>query len=108
MLAYKDSEKWQFTIWFKGYVVNVGKSIYVVRVGPATLNEAQVFCAAEEPSAMVLYKPTYESIHRLIYNKVSKYGATTFWTQARYNYPDGDNTDLNSGDMVWMWVVKFT
>ena len=83
-------------------MVNVGKSIYVVRVGPATLNEARVFCSAETPSAMVVYKPNYESTHRLIYNKVSMYGATTFWTQARYNYPDGDNTDLNSGDMVWM------
>ena len=82
--------------------MNVGKSIYVVRVGPATLQEAQKFCNDEKPSAMVIYKPTFESIHRLIYNKVSKYGATTFWTQARYNYPDEEKTDLTSGDMVWM------
>ena len=83
--------------------MNVGKNRnYIVRVGPATLQQAREFCAEEKPTPMVLYKPTYESIHRLIYNKVSKYGATTFWTLARYNYPNGDNTDLTSGDMVWM------
>jgi hypothetical protein len=82
-------------------VVNVGKTIYVVRVGPATFNEAKAFCNAETPSAMDVYKPTFQSIHKLIYKKVSLYGATTFWTQARYNYPNGDTTDLNSGNMVW-------
>ena len=78
-------------------MVKVGKSIYVVRVGPATFNQARVFCLSETPSAMVLYKPSYELSHKLIYDKFSMYGATTFWTGAQW-----DNPDLNSGEMVWM------
>jgi hypothetical protein len=73
--------------------VKVGNFHYIVRVGPATLSEAQKFCADETPLPMVLYKPSYESIHNFIYKEVLKYGATTFWTQAQQN---GD------GEMVWM------
>jgi hypothetical protein len=56
-------------------------------------------CAAQSPQ-MELYKPTFESIHKLIYEKVSKrYGATTFWTKARHPEHSADN---NENTMFWM------
>ena len=76
--------------------MRLGTFQYVLRVGPATLNEALQFCNAESPMPMVLYKPSYESLHNAVYEEVSKYGATTFWTQAK----------LENGEMAWMWVLE--
>ena len=79
------------------YVLNLGNKIYTVRIGPATLSEAKAFCLKENK---ILYKPTYESIHKLIYQKVSEYGITTFWTQAWYTFKTSGN--VNTGRMSWL------
>ena len=79
------------------YHLKLGNKIYTIRIGPATLTEAQAFCAKE---GKVLYKPTYESIHKLIYQRVSEYGITTFWTQARYDFKSNGNVE--TGKMNWM------
>ena len=72
-------------------MVNVGSTAFVARIGPSTLAEAQTFCAAEN---MVLYTPSNENIHRVIYEKVAAYGVTTFWTNAKH--------DFDQEKMVWM------
>ena len=75
----------------------MGRTSYKVRVGPSTWQEAQAYCIGK---GMVLYKPSYESIHKLIFRKFSLYGATTFWTQANYN---GDTSaTLTKDNMEWM------
>ena len=79
------------------YVLKLGNKIYTIRIGPATLTEAQAFCKAEGQS---LYKPTYEAIHKLIYQRVSEYGVTTFWTQAKYEFKTEGN--VNTGTINWM------
>ena len=79
------------------YHLNLGNKIYTIRIGPATLSEAQDFCTKE---GKILYKPTYESIHKLIYQRVSEYGVTTFWTQARYDFKSKGNVE--TGTMNWM------
>ena len=88
-----------FIIYLKGYIVRFGTSNYILRVGPSTLKEAKAFCDAEK---MILYKPkNREALHRLIFSKVSKYGATTFWTQAQYLYAN-DFSNLQKSKMTWM------
>ena len=72
-------------------MITVGSHTFVARIGPSTLAEAQTFCAAEN---MVLYTPSNENIHRVIYEKVAAYGVTTFWTNARRN--------MDQGKMEWM------
>ena len=64
---------------------------FVVRIGPSTLAEAVTFCADE---GMVLYTPSFELVHRLIYAKLAANGLTTFWTNARYSF--------NEEKMEWM------
>ena len=80
-----------------------GITNYVLRVGPSTLVDAKAFCATE---GMTLYKPkNREAIHRLIFSTVSKYGATTFWTQSIYEYKGTDDTkytNLQKTNMKWM------
>ena len=85
----------------QNYVVKLGSKIYNIRIGPATLAEAKVFCSSKN---QVIYQPTYESIHKLIYSKVSKYGLTTFWTRAQYQYASNDKKkeQLTKGTMKWM------
>ena len=72
----------------------VGNKKIVLNVGPRLLSEAIQFCGAE---GMALYKPTNEGIHKIIYEKVSIYGVTTFWTQAKH--PNQYIADRN--EMVW-------
>ena len=74
----------------------VGNKKFVVSVGPRLLEEAIEFCGDE---GMALYKPTNEGIHRIIYEKVSIYGVTTFWTQAQH---PNDNKKTDTNEMVWM------
>ena len=83
------------------YTVNLGKKVFTIRIGPANLADAKAFCKSE---GKIIYQPTYESIHKLIYNKVSKYGVTTFWTRAQYQYHKNDKNKVNltSGTMKWM------
>ena len=83
------------------YTVNLGSKVFTIRIGPSTLAEAKTFCTSV---GKTIYQPTYESIHKLIYNKVSKYGVTTFWTQAQYQYYKYDNNknSLTLGTMKWM------
>ena len=73
----------------------VGNKKIVVDVGPRLLNEAIQFCSAE---GMTLYKPTNEGIHKIIYEKVSIYGVTTFWTQAKH---PNNNKGTDTNEMVW-------
>lgn len=82
------------------YVVRFGISNYILRVGPSTLTDAKKFCADE---GMTLYKPkNREVLHRLIFDKVSKYGATTFWTQVQHVYASNDYSTLQKSKMEWM------
>ena len=83
------------------YTVNLGSKVYTIRIGPSTLAEAKTFCTSV---GKTIYQPTYESIHKLIYNKVSKYGVTTFWTRAQYQYHKNDKNKVNLtlGTMKWM------
>ena len=71
----------------------VGNKKIVLNVGPRLLSEAIQFCGAE---GMALYKPTNEGIHKIIYEKVSIYGVTTFWTQALH-----PNEESETNIMVW-------
>ena len=78
-------------------MVTIGKSSYTVRIGPSTLEEAVEFCLKEQQASgksMALYSPSFETIHKMIYEKISAYGVTTFWTNARYNF--------NQRKMEWM------
>ena len=79
------------------HVVKIGSQEFVARLGPSTLAEAQAYCKKE---GKMLYKPAYQAIHKIVYNKLSKYGVTTMWVQARYNFASKDNT--TTGQMVWM------
>ena len=74
------------------FTVKIGSKDFVIRVGPSTLAEAKTYCS--NLGNYELYKPSHEVIHRVIYTKISLYGATTFWTQAQYN--------IGSDSMVWM------
>ena len=74
----------------------VGNRRFVVNVGPRLLSEAIQFCNTE---GMALYKPSNEGIHKIIYEKVSIYGVTTFWTQAKH---PNNNKGTDTNEMVWM------
>ena len=74
------------------FTVKIGSKNFVIRVGPSTLAEAQAYCSSQ--GDYELYKPWHQVIHKIIYNKLSLYGATAFWTQAKY--------DSGSGAMGWM------
>ena len=76
-----------------GYVISVGKTHYIARIGPSTLEEAKAFCNNEN---MILYTPSFETVHKLIYEKLSGYGITTFWTNAKFQVEDLD------AEMTWM------
>ena len=76
--------------------MTIGKTSYVARIGPSTLAEALEFCRAEKNSgkSMVLYSPSFKTIHTMIYEKLSAYGVTNFWTNVRHN--------SNQNKMEWM------
>ena len=71
--------------------MTIGKTSYVARIGSSTLAEALEFCRAE---SMALYTPSFERIHTMIYEKLSAYGITNFWTNAKHN--------SNQNKMEWM------
>merc|ERR1712083_644205 len=48
---------------------------------------------------MVLYIPSFESVHKLIYQKLQAYGITTFWTNAKATTSSVDPSQYDMSDI---------